>query len=320
MMKTQNVNLIVALATGLILTGFTQAEEGGSGHYMPGSMASFIDSVPATPVFITRLNVINYEGSVSPRIALPYGGMLATGIDAHVTGVGVSMVWRPDWTIAEGWSYAMSTTIPLVTSDVSASATIPAGLGVDLNDTETGLGDIIIQPIMLSHIVNTDFKFNTRLTIYTPTGDYTAGKLANTGKNFWTFSPSAEFMYLGQKNGVEASLFAGLDFNTENNDTNYHSGTQFHLDGTLAQHFPLWGGLAGAGISSYYYKQISADSGSGATFGDFEAKSVGVGPVLSYSTKYGAHAVTGELKWLHEIETEKRLQGDTIFFKLLSTF
>ena len=98
------------------------------------------------------------------------------------------------------------------------------------------------------------------------------------------------------------------------------SGTQFHLDGTLAQHFPLWGGLAGVGASGYYYQQLTGDSGEGASFGDFEAKSTGAGPVASYTKKIGDHSYTGELKWLHEFDTEKRLEGDTIFFKFVYTF
>lgn len=172
---------------------------------------------------------------------------------------------------------------------------------------------------MISRQFTPDFMVNSRLTFYAPTGNYTAGKLANTGKNFWTVSPSIELMYLGKQNGIEASLFTGVDFNSENKDTNYKSGTQFHMDGTLAQHFPLWGGLAGVGINGYYYKQIAADSGSGATLGDFKGMTTGAGPAISYTTKVGQHGITGELKWLHEFETKNRLEGDIIFFKLIAT-
>lgn len=322
MNKYKNIGLLAALLGGFGLCNMAQAEEGGSGHYMPGSMSSFIDSVPPAPIFLARLNVMNYDGSTSPRIGLPIGGMLATGVNAKITGVGMSFVWRPDIELGEGWSYSMSTTIPLVTAKVRATAatSIIPGRSISLADEETGLGDIIVQPVMLSRIINPDFKVNSRLTVYTPTGDYTAGKLANTGKNFWTFSPSIELMYLGQKSGIEASLFTGVDFNTQNKDTDYKSGTQFHMDGTLAQHFPLWGGLAGVGLNGYYYKQIAADSGSGATLGDFKAMTTGAGPVASYSSKIGTHIVTAELKWLHEFDTTKRLEGDIVFFKLLGSF
>lgn len=313
----------VILASCLTTARPALAEEGGSGHYMPGSMSSFIDSVPPEPAFLARLNVIAYDGSAGPTLTIPIARVLYTGVDATIMGYGLTVVWRPDLDLlGPDWSYAMSATIPLISAEVSAKAATPliTGRSFELEDSETGLGDIILQPVMLSRIITPDFKINSRLSIYAPTGEYTTGKLANTGKNFWTFSPSVELMYFGQKNGVEASLFTGIDCNTKNEDTDYSSGTQLHFDGTLAQHFPLWGGLAGGGVSGYYYKQLDGDSGDGATLGDFKAMTTGLGPVLSYSSKLGNHSITGELKWLHEFDTRKRLEGDTIFFKLLVSF
>ncbi len=93
-----------------------------------------------------------------------------------------------------------------------------------------------------------------------------------------------------------------------------------HLDGTLAQHFPLWQGLAGAGFTGFWYQQISDDSGEGASFGAFRAKAHGIGPALSYTNKIAGKDIIAELKWLHEFENKNRLEGDTIFFKLLAKF
>ena len=154
-----------------------------------------------------------------------------------------------------------------------------------------------------------------RAGVYAPTGNYKVGRLANTGKNFWTISPILGLMYFGQKNGIEGSVFAGFDFNTENPDTDYQSGEQFHLDGTLAQHFPLAGGLAGAGLSAYYYQQVSGDSGSGATLGAFKGRTTGLGPALSYVRKVSDYDTIVEIKWLHEVETKNRLDGDIVWLK-----
>jgi hypothetical protein len=79
---------------------------------------------------------------------------------------------------------------------------------------------------MLNYKVARDFNVNFRVGVYAPTGNYQVGRLANTGKNFWTAEPTLGLMYFGQKNGFEASLFTGCDFNSENQDTNYRSGDQ----------------------------------------------------------------------------------------------
>ena len=58
------------------------AEEGGSGHYMPGANASFIDALPGKP----GLGVANffnyYDGSASGTKQMPWGGLIAGNLDA----------------------------------------------------------------------------------------------------------------------------------------------------------------------------------------------------------------------------------------------
>jgi hypothetical protein len=218
----------------------------------------------------------------------------------------------------------MSATVPYLTMDVSADvqASAPGGtqVGVRRTDTLGALGDVVLIPLMLNYNVDPDFNVNFRFTGYAPTGSYEVGRLANTGKNFWTVEPTLAFVYLGQKNGREATLFVGADFNQENPDTHYKSGTQFHAESTLAQHFPLEGGLVGVGATGFWYQQMTGDSGSGATFGDFRARTWGIGPVLSYITKIGGHDLISEFKWLHEEGTQNRLQGDSLWLKVLYKF
>jgi len=318
------MSALIAIAGSVLLPGLAVSEEGGSGHYLPGSMASFIDAVPPAETFILRANVIYYDGSIGATKPLPIGGRTALGVDATSWGYGLTVLWRPPLELGKGWSYAMSTTIPYLMVDVSADVTptLPGGASgsVSRSSSTNGLGDIVLMPLMLNYNVHPDFNVNFRVGVYAPTGRYEVGRLANTGKNFWTIEPVLGLMYFGQKNGLEASAFFGADFNTENEDTDYQSGTQVHLDGTLAQHFPLLGGLAGGGVSAYYYKQVTADSGSGATLGDFEGKTVGFGPVVSYVSKVWGYDAILELKWLHEVETENRLEGEIVWFKGVCKF
>ena len=317
------VALIMALVAA-ILCGTAKAEEGGSGHYTPGSMSSFIDSVPLEPTFMMRLNVLNYQGSVGADVPLPIAGRTALGVDANSWGYGLTLVWRPDFEIGDHWSYAMSATIPYLTMDVSADAFASAPgdvtVGVQRSDKLGALGDVVLIPLMLNYNVDPDLNVNFRVTGYAPTGSYEVGRLANTGKNFWTVEPTLAAIYFGQKNGREATLFVGADFNQENPDTHYKSGTQFHVESTLAQHFPLEGGLAGVGATGFYYQQLVGDSGDGANFGDFKARTWGIGPVLSYITKIGGHDLLSELKWLHEEGTQNRLQGNSLWLKVLYKF
>jgi len=305
----------------LLLSAGASAEEGGSGHYFQGSMSSFVDGAPAEPTFIARFNYAVYNGQVSINREIPVAGLLAGNVDASSTAVGLTLLWSPDWNLGEKWQYSMAATFPWVDIEVSADVRDPnGGPTFRRSDRVKALGDIVLIPAMFNYNVNPDFNINLRVTIYAPTGDYEVGRLANTGKNFLTIEPTVGLMYFGQQNGREASLLIGADFNQKNDDTDYQSGTQIHLDGTLAQHFPLWNGLAGVGLSGYWYKQVSGDSGSGATFGDFKARANGVGPVLSFASNVGSKDVIAELKWLKEFGNENRLEGDTLWMKIVGKF
>lgn len=303
----------------LPVSGSLWAEEGGSGHYFPGSMASFVDGVPGDPVFITRLNVLSYEGSIGADRALPVAGMVAAGLDVKSKGIGLTMAWAPKWDLGDKWTYAAMLTVPWITMDVTADV-VDGVRSIRTSDSRSGLGDMVLIPLAFNYKYSADLNYNFRVTAYAPTGEYTKGRLANTGKNFWTIEPTAALIYLGQKNGREASLFFGADFNQENDATWYKSGTQVHLDGTLAQHFPLWGGLAGVGATGFWYRQATGDSGAGATFGDLKAEANGIGPVLSFIGKMSDVPVTAELKWLREFENRFRPEGDTIFLKIMAFF
>ena len=310
---------LAACTVAALVSGTARAEEGGTGHYLPGSMASFIDTAPPKETFLMRLNVVNYDGSVGKTQALPMAGLTTVGLRAKSTGVALTAVWRPPVEFAEGWSYAMTATLPYLWLDVSADVSV-GGVSVRRSSSVSGLGDMVLQPVLLNQNINPDFNVNYRLSIYAPTGSYELGRLANTGKNFWTLEPTVGFMYLGQRNGIEASTFVGVDFNGTNPDTDYRSGTQFHVDGTYAQHFPWQGGLAGIGMNAYYYQQLTGDSGSGATLGDFKGKTAGLGPVASFVTKVGGHDLVSELKWVHEFSTTHRLKGDLVWLKVLYKF
>ncbi|MDR3557394.1 MAG: transporter [Syntrophobacteraceae bacterium] len=81
-------------------------------------------------------------------------------------------------------------------------------------------------------------------------------------------------------------------------------------------------GIFGVGLNGFYWKQFTADTGSGARFGSFETFQTGVGPVVSYiSPKFcGNHMVVAEVKYLPQIDTSKTLRGDYLWFKAALAF
>jgi len=64
---------IVFLAVLLLIGVWAErvgAEEGGSGHYLPGSISSVLDGVSPTELFVLRPNGVYYDGSIGAAIPI----------------------------------------------------------------------------------------------------------------------------------------------------------------------------------------------------------------------------------------------------------
>jgi hypothetical protein len=315
--------LLLMAGIGLLPDG-AFAAEGGAGHYLPGGTSSFIDTLPGRPGF-AYLNVFTYyHASGGASRTLKFGGLSAFNLDATVYVDTSLFLYTAPWDILGGYG-AIGIAIPYVWMDVSGVAELQAGghsfPSHSVSDSAVGLGDIEIFPFMLGW-KRGDFKYDVRLAIYAPTGGYDFGHLANVGKNYWTFEPGASFNYLSSRIGLEVTAFAGFDFNTTNSvfRYEYHTGDEFHLEATVAEHLPLFGGFIGVGANVFYVKQFTADSGSGAALGSLEGHTTGIGPVVSYTLKIASTDLVAEAKWLPELDTRYRLDGDYVWFKIGAVF
>ena len=313
--------LILTLAvTTALLPAALRAEESAGGHYMPGAAASAVDALPGKTGFAVFNFFTYYNGDADVSRSLNIAGRVALGVEATAYADTIGVVYQSDLSLLGG-KYAVALAIPFVWMEVTAQTELsgPGGRAVrrGVRDTASGIGDITFYPFMLGWTaLGGDLKYDVRLGIYAPSGGFVAGQLANTGKNYWSFEPGFSVSWLSSKIGTEVSVFAGFDFNTKNHATDYQTGTQFHVDATVEQHFPLLGGFGGVGANAFYYQQLTGDSGSGATLGAFKGHTAGIGPVVSYVRKIGGKDVAVEVKWLPEINTTNRTKGDFIWAKV----
>jgi hypothetical protein len=321
-LRIMKQKVLLPLVAGILtLVPTADAEQVGSGHYVSGATASFIDALPDKPGFVVENLFLNYNDA-NASVPLPFGhGDIALNLNANVYADSLFMMYTFTPEILGG-HYAVATAIPYEWSSVKAAGTIDFH-GVphskSVSDRATGLGDIEFWPFMLGW-TNGDMKYDVRCAVYAPSGEYNASQLANVGLGYWTFEPELTFSWLSSKIGTEVSVFAGMDFNTKNTDADYQSGDIFHIDATVAQHLPLLGGTAGAGASGFYYKQFTGDSGSGAKLGSFKAEAYGVGPVISYIHNMGTKQLAIEARWLPQIAVQNTTKGSFIWVKIALVF
>jgi len=274
------------------------ATEGGGGAYPNGAEDFMSGAVPPPGTYF--LNYLTYYSANKFRDG--NGDSVVPNFDLKVTANVFRFLHVTKTQILGGY-WGFHVFVPVVNVDV----TLPVG-----SQSKTGIGDIIVDPFILSwHSKN--WHFVTGLDIYIPTGDFDKNRLANVGRNYWTFEPIFAFTYVSD-NGFEVSSKFMYDFNTKNTDTNYRSGQEFHFDYTVAKKFDN----ISLGVGGYYYKQITDDKLNGqkvAPDGN-KGQAFAIGPQLKYDHKNMSFI----LKYQKEMSVENRPDGDKFWFKFVYAF
>jgi hypothetical protein len=351
--------LLLIAATISLSPAASRAEEQAAGHYFPGGISSYFDLVPAnflkykstsTPIYTLAIgnDSTYYHGSSNTLFGANATSYTDTWLFLCQFPRAISILpGEPHYSVALAVPYTWLRAHALVQH--SKNKFIPT------TDTDSGFGDVELLPIMLNWanlarypaepkdpkdvLFGYQWGYQAEFGIYAPTGNFESHGLpnsaapANLGRNYWTFEPSAAAGYLIapakeelQNYLVGFTISPGIDFNTKNGATQYQTGDQFHLDGTLTGYYVLGGPkggeqatqLVGLGASGFFYQQITRDSGSGAVNGSFKAMTTGVGPDLSYlySSTDGYLTMGADVKWLPELSVSNRLQGNIIWLKL----
>ncbi len=303
-------------------TGRAHAAEGGSSHYISGEYLDFSGMPPTqSGLYAANYFVAFANGQLNASKELPLGGNLAAGVNANIQAEVPVVIYAYPFSV-EDITFSSGIGVPWMWEDMQVDATFNRNQ-VQLTGTRqqsvSGLGDIQMMPIMAGW-TNGDFKLGGMFNVWAPSGAYSPNQLVNPGLGYWTFEPMLAFSWLSTKIGTEFSVFSGVDFNTKNQTTDYQTGDIFHVDASLAQHLPVFGGIAGLGASAFYLRQFTGDSGSGARLGSFQLESFGVGPTLSYVHPIGKSMLVVDSSWLPQLNTQNTLKGSFIWLKVTVAF
>lgn len=284
----------------------TFAAEGASSHYLPGAGGDIFLALPPEPG-LQIADVLWYQTGSTDTAVLE--GLVSFGVDLDLFLNLVSMSYTFEKSVLGG-RYTIGAAIPFGYGDMEGSITGPQGGRIEFSDDSFDLSDIAIIPVQMSWSSG-QWSFKLWESIVAPTGGYdTSGTdLVNLGRNYWSFDTVGAVTWFNPDSGTEVSVAPGIMFNTENSDTDYETGTEFHVD-FVANQF-LSESLA-LGLRGYYYYQLTGDSGAGATLGDFKSESYALGPGLVWIPEFGGGKLTVLGKWLHDFSADNRFESDYI--------
>jgi hypothetical protein len=215
-----------------------------------------------------------------------------------------------------GIIYTVGLAVPFGYADLEAEILGPGGASRGASADSFNIADIALTPIQLNWSSG-NFSFRSAETIIAPTGAYDADGVVSLGRNYWGWDTTAAFTYFNEDIGTEVSIAPGILFNSRNDDTDYKTGTEFHLDFAANQF--LFESFA-IGVRGYFYRQLTGDSGSGAVLGDFKGEAVGIGPGFIWLPKFAEGKLVVQGKWMTDVHSENRFDSDYATLTISWTF
>jgi len=282
------------------------AAEGASSHYLPGAGGDIFLALPPEPGFQVADTLWYQTGNTDVSVL---EGRISFGIDLDLFLNIASLSYTFEKKVLGG-VYTIGMAVPFGYAEMDGRVTGPLGGRIGFSDDSFDLSDIAIIPFQLNWSSGR-WSFKLYESIVAPTGGYdsSGADLVNLGRNYWSFDTIGAVTWFNPDTGTEASVAPGLMFNTENSDTNYETGTEFHMDFVANQFLSETFAL---GLRGYYYRQLSGDSGSGATLGDYKSESFGAGPGFVWIPESGGGRLTVLGKWMHDFSADNRFESDYI--------
>ncbi len=176
----------------------------------------------------------------------------------------------------------------VATIAAAAQAQVTAGVAATVapqNADVTGIGDTELSAVWISQ--QGRLKVAAGVSLYVPTGEYDKNRGPNPGfGNFYTLRPGIALSYSLNPNHTDTSWDSGVTIagrfsygiNTVNKDTDYRSGNFVYFEGGIVKVSGNWA----VGANLLAIRQVTDDSGSGATLGPSRYRNNAAGPFISY--------------------------------------
>ena len=270
----------------------SSADENGASFWQPGTFASFpaVPNPPGWSFSATYFHATIKGGSNSATAdvlpLLPHT-TLSVSINANIkTNVDLAIL-NPGYTfptrVLGGWlAFNLFVPVGQARTEIDqnvAGALGPIGFGTQrsISDSITSFGDPAPQlALRWTEGVN-NYMVYSRGGI--PVGNYQADRIVNLGDGHASLDNGLGYTYFNSETGYEFSFVSGLTYNFENPHTNYKNGLDWHLDLSISR---LISKQFYAGAVGYVYNQLTGDSGSGATLGEYKSRIAALGPQIGF--------------------------------------
>lgn len=305
------------LLLGCGLAAKARATERATSFYVLGSGGPGAALLPPVAGIFFDNTALYYRGRAAADRQFLFGGNLVAGVEATMLADFTTLLWVPSTRIAGG-TFALGGTLVVGHPEVHAKAILTGGGGASAGQSRSDTALVVGDPVAtaeLSWPVARNTSVAGIATVNIPVGDYRPSELANLAFHRWASDVSTAITWLSPEAGWDVSGKAGLTFNGENRATEYKTGTEFHLEGSVERKFSK---SFSAGVQAYHFQQVSGDSGAGAILGPFKGRVSGLGVTAAYNFQSGKTPFTFRGRLLKEFGEQNRLGSGTSVIVSLS--
>jgi hypothetical protein len=222
---------VVAFASlgALALTpGVAQADVGGVGFWLPGSMGS-LSAVPGQAGWSFTSVYLHLEANAGGGKELQNNASIVTGLHARADALGFLPAYTFETPVLGGQLTVGAAGVPgNVGLNIGAALTGPGGNQVSGNarDERSTFADVYYLATL---------KWNQGVNNYMwfvlgniPSGTYDPTRLANLSPGYTAVDSGVGYTYLDPHTGHELSAVAGFTYNGMNEALQYRNGIDFH--------------------------------------------------------------------------------------------
>jgi hypothetical protein len=285
----------------LVACGEVEAAEAGFGTYGLGTNAFGAGVTPPAGTYVTAVAGF-YQADIGGQVPF-HGVTLNAGATVDFFTSALNVLYVPEHKVLGG-NLGLSITVPVGWIDIDA--TIALGpLAGSREVSGWGLGDIV--PRAQLGWQQGDLAYTLWVQAVTPTGRYSPTFSPSIGLHRPGIDTGLAVTYTHKPSQLQFNGAAGVTFNFRNDATDYQTGTEFHFEWAIG--YELSKGLI-VGVAGYDYRQITGDSGPGATLGSFKSQVDAIGPALSYTTIIGETPFVFNLRHYREFNAVHRWEGN----------
>jgi hypothetical protein len=295
--------MFCAVLLGGTLPGTASADERVC-HYVNGVEGIKASTLPPPGFYYRMYNVFYNADEYTDKD----GDDLDMDFEVSVYAMVNRFIWITNTKIL-GADFGADVIIPLVYTDIEI------GL-VGIDNHEFGLGDIVIEPFVLSwHGPRYDASFG--LAAYVPTGEYDKNEPASPGRDMWTGMVTlGGTFYFDVEKTWSVSILSRYETHSEKDETDVTLGDDFHFEWgigkTLAK---IWD----VGVAGYCHWQVSDDSGSDVLWDkSIHDRVYAIGPEVSVFIPPAT--LFASLRSLWEFDAEDRSEGNVTTLTLTKIF